>query len=39
VNALRQAGLTAGCGPRRYCPSTALTREQMAALLFRSLAD
>ena len=39
VNALRLAGLTAGCGPRRFCPSTRLTREQMAALLFRSLAD
>jgi subtilisin len=39
VNALRKAGLTAGCGTRRFCPSVALTREQMAALLYRSFAE
>ena len=39
VNALRKAGLTAGCGTRKFCPSIALNREQMAALLFRSFAD
>ena len=36
VNALAKAGLTGGCGPRRYCPSDPLTREQMAALLYRA---
>ena len=39
VNAMAKAGLTAGCGTRQYCPRTTLTREQMAALLYRSLAD
>ncbi len=39
VNALRKAGLTAGCGPRKFCPSVALNREQMAALLYRSFAE
>jgi spore germination protein YaaH len=39
INALAKAGLTAGCGPRRYCPSASVTREQMAALLFRSFAE
>ncbi len=38
VNALAKAGLTGGCGSRRFCPSTPLTREQMGALLYRSLA-
>ncbi len=37
VNALRQAGLTGGCGTRAFCPSVPLTREQMAAFLHRSL--
>ena len=37
VNALARAGLTSGCGPRRFCPGRAITREQMAALLYRSL--
>ncbi len=39
INALAKAGLTAGCGPRRYCPSASVTRGQMAALLYRSLAE
>ncbi|MGH2477051.1 MAG: S-layer homology domain-containing protein [Candidatus Limnocylindrales bacterium] len=37
VNALRKAGLTGGCGTRKFCPSASLTREQMAAFLHRSL--
>ena len=36
VNALAKAGLTGGCGPRRFCPTATLTREQMAAFLYRS---
>ena len=39
INALARAGLTSGCGPRRYCPTAPVTREQMAALLYRSLRD
>jgi hypothetical protein len=39
VNAMAKAGLTAGCGTRRYCPTDSLSREQMAALLYRALAD
>jgi spore germination protein YaaH len=38
INALASAGLTNGCGQRRYCPTASVTRGQMAALLFRSLA-
>ncbi|MFP5342601.1 MAG: S8 family serine peptidase [Candidatus Limnocylindria bacterium] len=37
INALAAAGLTNGCGPRRYCPSEPISREQMAALLYRAL--
>ena len=37
INALARAGLTSGCGPRRFCPAQSVTREQMAALLYRSL--
>ena len=39
INAMAKAGLTVGCGPRRYCPTTTIIREQMAALLYRSLAE
>jgi hypothetical protein len=31
------AGLTTGCAPFKYCPSTSVTREQMAAFLHRIL--
>ncbi len=37
INAMARAGLTGGCGPRRFCPGQAISREQMAALLYRSL--
>ncbi len=37
INALRAAGLTAGCGPGRYCPDRALTRAQAASFLARAL--
>jgi glucose/arabinose dehydrogenase len=37
INALAAAGLTAGCGPRLYCPTANVTREQMAAFLHRAL--
>ena len=36
INALAQAGITNGCGPRAYCPHDDLTRGQMAALLARA---
>ena len=38
INALAQAGLTGGCGTRKYCPTASVTREQMAAFLRRALA-
>jgi hypothetical protein len=38
INAMAKVGLTGGCAPRRFCPTAAITREQMAALLYRSLA-
>jgi hypothetical protein len=37
INALAKAGLTSGCAPRRFCPTQAISREQMAALLYRAL--
>jgi glucose/arabinose dehydrogenase len=37
INALAAAGLTSGCGDGKYCPSGAVTREQMAAFLHRAL--
>ena len=36
INALAKAGITGGCGTRRYCPRTSVTREQMAAFLYRA---
>jgi hypothetical protein len=35
IDSLAEAGITAGCGPRRYCPSSPVTRAQMAAFLHR----
>lgn len=37
INALAAAGITFGCGPRRFCPDDPLSRGQWAALLRRSL--
>lgn len=37
VNRLAEAGVTAGCGPRRFCPGDRLSRAQMATLLVRAL--
>jgi spore germination protein YaaH len=36
INALAKAGITGGCGTRRFCPRVAVTREQMAAFLYRA---
>lgn len=32
-------GITAGCGGSNYCPSTAVTRDQMAAFMIRALGE
>jgi hypothetical protein len=37
INRLAAAGLTGGCGNGRYCPDGLVTREQMAAFLYRAL--
>lgn len=37
INAIADAGITAGCGGTNYCPESAVTRGQMAAFLHRSL--
>jgi hypothetical protein len=37
INALAKAGITGGCGTRRYCPAAFVTRAQMAAFLKRAL--
>ena len=39
INALAESGITGGCGPRQYCPSQPVTRGQMAAFLYRALAE
>ncbi len=36
INRLAAAGITAGCGTRRYCPTASVTRGQMAAFLRRA---
>ena len=36
INALAKSAITGGCGPRRYCPTSSVTREQMAAFLYRA---
>jgi hypothetical protein len=37
INRMAEAGITSGCGPSRYCPTTHVTRGQMAAFLRRAL--
>jgi GH25 family lysozyme M1 (1,4-beta-N-acetylmuramidase) len=37
INRLAKAGLTGGCGTRRYCPSGTVSRAQMATFLARVL--
>jgi hypothetical protein len=37
INRLADAGITTGCGGTRFCPSGLVTRQQMAAFLFRAL--
>ena len=36
INSIARAGLTKGCGTRRYCPAGTVTRGQMAAFLHRT---
>ncbi len=36
IEALFAAGITGGCGNGNYCPSTAVTRQQMAVFLLKS---
>jgi hypothetical protein len=36
IEALRNDGITAGCGPTTYCPEAPVTRAQMAAFLLRA---
>ena len=35
INRLAAAGIATGCGGGQYCPSGTVTREQMAAFLYR----
>ena len=37
INRIARAGISAGCGPGRFCPSASVTREQMASFLARAL--
>jgi hypothetical protein len=36
INALAAAGVTNGCGGGKYCPTSPVTREQMAAFIHRA---
>ena len=38
INALAEAGITAGCDPTSFCPHDPVTRAQMVTLLYRALA-
>jgi S-layer homology domain len=39
IDRLAKAGLTSGCGTGLYCPTSAVTRGQMAAFLHRAFGD
>ena len=39
INRVAEAGITLGCASGQYCPSSFVTREQMAAFLHRALAS
>jgi glucose/arabinose dehydrogenase len=36
INRMAHAGLTGGCGTRRFCPNSGVTREQLAAFMRRA---
>ncbi len=36
INRLAASGITSGCGPRRFCPRSSVTREQMASFIARA---
>ena len=36
INALADAGITTGCGGGSFCPTRSVTRDEFAAMLFRS---
>ncbi len=36
INRVAAAGITAGCGPNRFCPDAVVNREQMASFLARA---
>ena len=37
INRLAASGITAGCGGTRFCPNNLVSREQMAAFLWRAI--
>jgi hypothetical protein len=37
INAIATAGITTGCTPTQFCPTQAVTRDQMATFLVRAL--
>jgi hypothetical protein len=39
IDRLAALGITSGCGGGNYCPSAAVTREQMAAFIIRALGE
>jgi serine protease len=39
INRIAAAGITLGCGERTFCPNGAVSRQEMAAFLYRALSD
>ena len=39
INRIATAGISNGCQPGLYCPTSPVTREQMAAFLHRGLGE
>lgn len=39
IEAIAAAGITAGCGPSLYCPTTPVSRAEMAVFLIRALGE
>jgi hypothetical protein len=39
INRVAEAGITVGCGERRYCPKSGVTRGQLAAFLRRAMSN
>ena len=39
INRIAAAGITIGCGGASFCPGGSVSRQEMAAFLYRALGD